>query len=82
MGLLPGGLGRNREFYEPHVDLDGGLPEHVGDLIFDPQTSGGLLVAFPADRAEPAAAAMREVGVAAAVLGEVTEDPREKIAVR
>ena len=44
MGLLPAGVYRNRNFAEPFVD-EGNLPLMVRDALFDPQTSGGLLIA-------------------------------------
>ncbi len=44
MGLLPAGVYRNRNFAEPFVD-EGNLPLKVRDALFDPQTSGGLLIA-------------------------------------
>jgi selenide,water dikinase len=43
------------------------------DILFDPQTSGGLLFAVPAERADAAVAALRAAGdMQAAVIGEVT----------
>ncbi len=49
MGLLPAGMYRNRTFAEPWVD-PGDVPVWVQDLLYDPQTSGGLLIAVdPAD---------------------------------
>ena len=49
MGLLPEGMYRNRSFAEPFVD-DGGVELAVQDMLYDPQTSGGLLIAVdPAD---------------------------------
>ena len=44
MGLLPAGVYRNRNYAEPFVD-EGTLPLMVRDALFDPQTSGGLLIA-------------------------------------
>ena len=44
MGLLPAGVYRNRSFAEPFMD-EGNLPLKVRDALFDPQTSGGLLIA-------------------------------------
>ena len=49
MGVLPAGMYRNRTFAEPGVDV-GDTELAVQDLLFDPQTSGGLLMAVaPAD---------------------------------
>jgi len=44
MGLLPAGVYRNRSYAEPFVD-EGELPLMLRDALFDPQTSGGLLIA-------------------------------------
>ena len=49
MGILPAGMYRNRTFAEPGVDV-GDTELAVQDLLFDPQTSGGLLMAVaPSD---------------------------------
>jgi selenide,water dikinase len=82
LGLLPGGLQRNRAHFGPHVDLAPGVPEHLADLIFDPQTSGGLLVAVAAERAAALVDELRGAGVAAVLIGEVVDDPAERIALR
>jgi len=49
-GVRTSGDPRNREFAEPHVEVDG-IPEALEVLAYDPQTAGGLLAAVPAERA-------------------------------
>jgi len=49
-GIRTGGDRRNRDFAGPHVDADA-VPEDLLALAYDPQTSGGLLVSLPADKA-------------------------------
>ena len=44
LGVLPEGMYRNRSFAEPFVDV-GDTPLHIQDVLFDPQTAGGLLIA-------------------------------------
>jgi selenide, water dikinase len=63
-GISPGGAERNRAYLEEHaadgkprVTLDPSIPEERLTLLFDPQTSGGLFFAAPADHAEAVRAA-------------------------
>jgi selenide,water dikinase len=46
-GIAPGGLGTNRRAFSEKTGFDEAIPETWRDLLFDPQTSGGLLVALP-----------------------------------
>lgn len=71
MGLLPAGAYRNRDFCGEAVELFPSVSRSRADLIFDPQTSGGLLVAVPAHEADPCLARMADLGVTAAIVGEV-----------
>ncbi len=62
----------NRAMAGADISFDDALSETARALYFDPQTSGGLLISVPADRAEALAARLRERGVpAAAVIGDV-----------
>jgi selenide,water dikinase len=72
-GAVPGGTNRNREALSPHVSFDPAVPEPVRTLLFDAQTSGGLLIAVPPDRVESLMAALeREATPAAARIGRIT----------
>jgi selenide,water dikinase len=51
MGVLPAGMYRNRSFAEDSVEL-AGIPLEKADLLFDPQTSGGLLICVSPDDAD------------------------------
>ena len=73
MGLIPEGTYRNREGRR-HL-LTGDLTLSCLDLLFDPQTSGGLLAALPEAEAGPALAALRAAGVAAWIIGETGGEP-------
>lgn len=82
MGLVPGGAYRNREFREPMIDFARTVERTLQDVLFDPQTSGGLILSVSAERAQHLAKALRARGVeVAALVGEVIPEPRERILV-
>ncbi len=47
MGIIPAGMYRNRDFVGGRCVVERGVPLAIADIVFDPQTSGGLLVALP-----------------------------------
>ena len=62
----------NRAQVEEHLRFERDLPRWRQEIVFDPQTSGGLLVALPAAEAEQALAALHEAGIIqACVIGDV-----------
>ncbi len=71
MGLVPAGAYRNREFFGGNIVFTEDVPLAYQDLVFDPQTSGGLLGAIPADEAEAVIAALEQADVQAGVVGKV-----------
>jgi selenide,water dikinase len=50
-GAVPGGLNNNREFASCAVETRRELPREIEDLLYDPQTSGGLLISLPESQA-------------------------------
>ena len=81
-GHLAGGLKNNRDFLGGCVEFAPGVPADVQTLLFDPQTSGGLLVALAPEQAEAAARALRQAGSAAMTIGEVLPKTSPLLAVR
>jgi selenide, water dikinase len=77
-GCYPGGLKNNREYLGEKVTADGVGPEDLLPL-HDPQTSGGLLVAVPEERAQAFVGALEGQGTLAAVVGEVVEGETVKV---
>ncbi|HEV2233497.1 MAG TPA: selenide, water dikinase SelD, partial [Terriglobia bacterium] len=81
-GFLPGGLKRNIEFISECVEFASGIPEEVRNLLYDPQTSGGLLLAVNPRDAAGLLAALRENGVAAQEIGEVAAKLKPLVLIR
>jgi selenide, water dikinase len=71
-GVYPGGLKSNKEYLENRVTADGVGQDDLLPL-YDPQTSGGLLVAVPGAQASALVGALDKRGVTGAVVGEVVE---------
>lgn len=72
-GVRPGGTERNKDYFGSHITITPGLEEAVINLLFDPQTSGGLLVSVAGDKKDALLRALTEAGITAAYLGDVTE---------
>ncbi len=63
MGLIPGGAYGNRTFFGEWTTLDPTIPTDVADLLFDPQTSGGLVMAISEEKTADFVAALLTEGV-------------------
>jgi selenide,water dikinase len=70
-GMIPGGLKNNREFIGDCVAFANNVPEENRALLFDPQTSGGLLIALAPDAVEIALKNLQRHGVNAVRIGRV-----------
>ena len=79
-GIVPAGLYRNRDFRAGMVDAAAGCPAWLVDVLFDPQTAGGLFVALAPEQADGLVRKMRSRGLEqAAVVGEVLAEPKGRI---
>jgi len=82
MGLVPAGAYKNREFRESMVDFAASVDRLTQDILFDPQTSGGLLICVESESAEDLEKSLKKNGINdAAVIGEVLKKPAGKIMV-
>jgi selenide,water dikinase len=82
MGMMPGGLHRNRDFRKNMIDIAESVPQYLADILFDPQTSGGLLIAIPGEKAADLLERLKKEGVMeAAVIGEVVAENKGRITV-
>ena len=73
MGFVPAGAYRNRDFAQKEVHIVGNVERAVQDILYDPQTSGGLLAAIPEAEAEACLYEMQAVAPQAAIIGYVGE---------
>lgn len=82
MGMIPGGLQRNREFRLNMVKINKEVPDYLADILFDPQTSGGLLISVAEEKASVLLERMHQEGIEeAAIIGEVVAEPKGKVIV-
>jgi selenide,water dikinase len=81
-GHVPGGTGRNMKDLEPAVEWDPAVDQTTRVLLCDAQTSGGLLIAVPADRASALLEALRaEHAPSVAHIGEIIAGPAGRLTV-
>jgi len=82
MGLIPGGLYRNKSYVGDRCVIEDNVAREISDIVFDPQTSGGLLISLPGKEAELMVNEMRQTGIAyASIIGEVKMPDRKSITV-
>ena len=83
MGLIPAGTIRNRDFRLPMIELATEISDERLLILFDAQTSGGLLISMPGQEADMLLQRMHEEGIEeAAIIGEVVAEPKGKITVK
>jgi selenide,water dikinase len=67
-------------FFSCRVNIDPNLPGPLNDLLYDPQTSGGLLISLPSDQAQHLLETLKkEAQMDAWIVGQVVEGPPGKI---
>lgn len=81
IGILPEGMYRNRSFAEPSVDA-GNVPLEVQDILYDPQTAGGLLMAVDPQDAEALFAELKENVPSAQWIGTMQKAGEKRIILR
>ena len=83
MGLVPGGSHANRDFASCRVDVQMDASPVLLDILYDPQTSGGLLISLPPNRSEILIERLHREGLEAArIVGEVVQAPEGRVIVK
>jgi len=70
-GLVPAGAYGNRESFKERVDYLNKVELEWEDLLFDPQTSGGLLFSLNQDHAEQLVKDLKDLGLQTSIIGEM-----------
>jgi len=83
MGIVPGGAHSNRTFRHGHLVNPDGIDPVLMNIMFDPQTSGGLLIAVNQEQAPELLKRLREKGAEmASVIGEFVPEPAGKVVIQ
>jgi selenide,water dikinase len=80
-GHAPGAVARNRDGIGQWVDFDDAVVDDARTLLFDPQTSGGLLLACPRDRLDDLLGALGRRGIRPFPIGQLIPEPVGRIGV-
>ncbi|MFQ5651730.1 MAG: AIR synthase-related protein [bacterium] len=82
-GYLTKGDRTNREYLGDNIQIDAAVPEDLVRVLYDPQTSGGLLVSISGEDAKDFVARLKKEGVRqAALVGRVVREHQGRIKVR
>ena len=82
MGLVPAGAYKNREFREQMVDFAASVDRLIQDILFDPQTSGGLLICVKRESGDDLVKSLKTKGIdSTAVIGQVLPVPAGRVVV-
>lgn len=82
MGIIPGGCYTNQEYMKERTTFDPDVPIFIRDIMFDPQTSGGLLMTVSENRLDTLTYSLRERGVGFAVVGRLLGEDAGKISIK
>ena len=83
MGLIPAGTIRNRDFRLHMIEMEAEISDERLLILFDAQTSGGLLISVSEQKADILLGRLHETGIEeAAIIGEVVEEPKGRIVIR
>jgi len=74
MGMVPVGAHKNRDFFKTSTRVAQGVDRVLLDLMFDPQTSGGLLISLPENQAKGCMDQMEAKGIGARIIARVRAD--------
>ena len=81
-GCTPCGTTNNREYYGRYAGIPNDLPEEMINLLFDPQTSGGLLMSVAQNKTQLLLKRLKDKGIKeATIIGRVIKPGKKRITV-
>lgn len=81
-GFIPGATYRNKEFYLPHIKIKTLISDALLNILFDPQTSGGLLISVPSSKSQRLLKRLHAEGIkTATIIGEVIKARKGQIVI-
>ena len=81
MGIIPAGMYRNKEYISKHVEMEN-IDTSIEDILYDPQTSGGLLISVREELAEELVKDIKlNGGIEAKIIGSVNNKSKKYITV-
>lgn len=74
MGIIPAGMYRNKEFFDSDIRITNTIDNSLIDVLYDPQTSGGLLISIPERESSTLIDQLKKVGcLSYEIIGKVSE---------
>ncbi len=77
MGLVPGGTYNNKNFRSCYINNFADISDDILNILFDPQTSGGLLFGIDSSQANKCLTELKDAGIDAFVCGQITDKNRK-----
>jgi selenide,water dikinase len=82
MGIIPAGAYRNMDYTKNKVQTLGTLPQERLDVLYDPQTSGGLLLSVPEEEGEQLVQRLKDSGLTGAAIGCVMPKGEKEVIIK
>ncbi|MBV1819520.1 selenide, water dikinase SelD [Anaerosalibacter bizertensis] len=73
MGLVPAGAYSNEVYIGDKVKISSDIPREIVDVLYDPQTSGGLLMSVPEDKVDKLLEELKNTPTSFGVIGKVLD---------
>lgn len=82
MGIIPAGAYQNRSYLEDKIEFNQSVGQHLYDIMFDPQTSGGLLISLPLEEANSILPQLNKVCPYTKIVGNVVQQRQKSIFIK